>query len=80
MLATGQLTTVSSIVPSEKKKIENIDRWVHFWRENKATLQKVFSDESYANSMEIYLERINADVWTIEAAENDFKELSLFDS
>jgi 5-methyltetrahydropteroyltriglutamate--homocysteine methyltransferase len=40
-------------------------------------MQKVFTDESYANSIEIYLDRIKGDVWTIEAAENDFKELPL---
>ena len=43
-------------------------------------MQKVFTDESYANSMEIYLDRLKGDVWTIEAAENDFKEINLFDS
>jgi 5-methyltetrahydropteroyltriglutamate--homocysteine methyltransferase len=42
-------------------------------------MQKVFSDESYANSMEIYLHRLKGDVWTIEATENNFKELPLFD-
>ena len=35
-------------------------------------MQKVFSDESYANSLEIYLERLKGDVWTIEATENNF--------
>jgi 5-methyltetrahydropteroyltriglutamate--homocysteine methyltransferase len=40
-------------------------------------MQKVFSDESYANSVEIYLERLKGDVWTIEATENDLKELPL---
>ena len=38
-------------------------------------MQKVFSDESYANSIEIYLERLKGDVWTIEATENDLQEL-----
>jgi 5-methyltetrahydropteroyltriglutamate--homocysteine methyltransferase len=42
-------------------------------------MQKVFNDESYANSIEIYLERLKGDVWTIEATENNFKELPLFD-
>jgi 5-methyltetrahydropteroyltriglutamate--homocysteine methyltransferase len=41
-------------------------------------MQKVFTDESYANSIEIYLERLKGDVWTIEATENNFKELPLF--
>jgi len=43
-----------------------------------SNMQKVFSDESYANSIEIYLERLRGDVWTIEATENNFKELPLF--
>jgi 5-methyltetrahydropteroyltriglutamate--homocysteine methyltransferase len=43
-------------------------------------MQKVFTDESYANSMEIYLERLKGDVWTIEATENNFRELPLFDA
>jgi 5-methyltetrahydropteroyltriglutamate--homocysteine methyltransferase len=43
-------------------------------------MQKVFTDESYANSIEIYLERLNGDVWTIEATENNFKELQLFNA
>ena len=41
-------------------------------------MQKVFKDESYANSIEIYLERLKGDVWTIEATENNLKELPLF--
>ena len=42
------------------------------------TCRTCFSDESYANSVEIYLDRLNADVWTIEMTENDLKELALF--
>jgi 5-methyltetrahydropteroyltriglutamate--homocysteine methyltransferase len=41
-------------------------------------MQKVYTGESYANSIEIYLERLKGDVWTIEATENDLKELALF--
>lgn len=40
-------------------------------------MQKVFSDESYANAIEIYLDRVKGDVWTIEATENDLKEVPL---
>src|SRR5213078_2315115 len=31
-------------------------------------------------SLEIYLDRLKGDIWTIEATENDLKELPLFDS
>jgi 5-methyltetrahydropteroyltriglutamate--homocysteine methyltransferase len=62
----------------EVEGLENVEVWIHTCWGN-PNMQKVFKDESYANSMEIYLERLKGDVWTIEAAENDFKELSLFD-
>jgi 5-methyltetrahydropteroyltriglutamate--homocysteine methyltransferase len=58
--------------------LEGVEVWIHTCWGN-PNMQKVFSDESYANSMEIYLERLKGDVWTIEATENNLKELSLFD-
>ncbi len=58
--------------------LEGVEVWIHTCWGN-PNMQKVFSDESYANSMEIYLERLKGDVWTIEATENNFKELPLFD-
>ncbi len=44
------------------------------------TCRRCSADESYANSIEIYLERLKGDVWTIEATENNFRELPLFES
>jgi 5-methyltetrahydropteroyltriglutamate--homocysteine methyltransferase len=41
-------------------------------------MQKVYTGESYANSIEIYLERLKGDVWTVEATENDLAEIDLF--
>jgi 5-methyltetrahydropteroyltriglutamate--homocysteine methyltransferase len=61
------------------REIEGLDEaevWIHTCWGN-PNMQKVFSDESYANSIEIYLDRLKGDVWTIEAAENDLKELPL---
>lgn len=57
--------------------LEDVEVWIHTCWGN-PNMQKVFMDESYANSMEIYLDRLKGDVWTIEATENDFKELPLF--
>src|SRR5437899_1052268 len=57
--------------------LENVEVWIHTCWGN-PNMQKVFKDESYANSIEIYLERLKGDVWTIEASENNFKELPLF--
>ena len=62
----------------EVEGLEGVEVWIHTCWGN-PNMQKVFSDESYANSIEIYLERLKGDVWTIEATENDFKELPLFD-
>ena len=63
----------------EIEGLEGVEVWIHTCWGN-PNMQKVFTDESYANSMEIYLERLKGDVWTIETAENDFKELPLFKS
>ena len=65
------------LVDCFNREIEGLDDaevWIHTCWGN-PNMQKVFSDESYANSVEIYLERLKGDVWTIEATENDLKEL-----
>ncbi len=61
----------------EIEGLDDVEVWIHTCWGN-PNMQKVFSDESYANSIEIYLERLKGDVWTIEATENDLKELPLF--
>ena len=61
----------------EVEGLEDVEVWIHTCWGN-PNMQKVFTDESYANSVEIYLERLKGDVWTIEATENDSKELPLF--
>jgi 5-methyltetrahydropteroyltriglutamate--homocysteine methyltransferase len=61
----------------EVQGLEDVEIWIHTCWGN-PNMQKVFSDESYANSIEIYLERLKGDVWTIEATENDLQEIDLF--
>ena len=61
----------------EIEGLDDVEIWIHTCWGN-PNMQKVFSDESYANSIEIYLERLKGDVWTIEATENDLQEISLF--
>ena len=58
----------------EVEGLDDVEVWIHTCWGN-PNMQKVFSDESYANSMEIYLERLKGDVWTIEATENNFNEI-----
>jgi 5-methyltetrahydropteroyltriglutamate--homocysteine methyltransferase len=61
----------------EVEGLDDAELWIHTCWGN-PNMQKVMSDESYANSVEIYLERLKGDVWTIEATENDLAELPLF--
>ena len=61
----------------EIEGLDDVEVWIHTCWGN-PNMQKVFSDESYRNSMEIYLDRLKGDVWTIEATENDLKEIELF--
>jgi 5-methyltetrahydropteroyltriglutamate--homocysteine methyltransferase len=61
----------------EIEGLDDVEVWIHTCWGN-PNMQKVFSDESYANSIEIYLDRLKGDVWTIEATENELKELPLF--
>lgn len=42
-------------------------------------LQRVMEDTSYANSIEIYLERCRGDVWTLEMKDRNQKDLELFE-
>lgn len=72
---------IDFLVDAFNREIEGLDDvevWIHTCWGN-PNMQKVFTDESYANAMEIYLERLKGDVWTIEATENNLRELPLFD-
>jgi 5-methyltetrahydropteroyltriglutamate--homocysteine methyltransferase len=42
-------------------------------------MQRVMEDTSYANSIEIYLERCRGDVWTLEMKDRNQKDLELFE-
>ena len=42
------------------------------------SMQRVMEDTSYANSIEIYLERCRGDVWTLEMKDRNQKDLELF--
>jgi 5-methyltetrahydropteroyltriglutamate--homocysteine methyltransferase len=57
--------------------LDDVELWIHTCWGN-PNMQKVYTGESYANSIEIYLERLKGDVWTVEATENEFAEIDLF--
>jgi len=61
----------------EVEGLDDVELWIHTCWGN-PNMQKVYSGESYANSIEIYLERLKGDVWTVEMTENDFAEIDLF--
>jgi 5-methyltetrahydropteroyltriglutamate--homocysteine methyltransferase len=42
-------------------------------------MQRVMEDTSYANSIEIYLERCRGDVWTLEMKDRNQRDLELFE-
>ena len=57
--------------------LDDVELWIHTCWGN-PNMQKVYSGESYANSIEIYLDRLKGDVWTVEATENELAEIDLF--
>jgi 5-methyltetrahydropteroyltriglutamate--homocysteine methyltransferase len=61
----------------EVEGLDDVELWIHTCWGN-PMMQKVYSGESYANSIEIYLERLKGDVWTVEATENELAEIDLF--
>jgi len=57
--------------------LDGVEVWVHTCWGN-PNMQRAAENPSYANSVEIYLERLNADVWTVEMKDGDQEELKLF--
>ena len=41
-------------------------------------MQRVFAETSYAQSFEIYMERLRADIWTLEMKERHYADIELF--
>jgi 5-methyltetrahydropteroyltriglutamate--homocysteine methyltransferase len=61
----------------EVSGLESVEVWVHTCWGN-PNMQKGAGVVSYANSMEIYLDRLNADIWTVEMKDAGGAELKLF--
>jgi 5-methyltetrahydropteroyltriglutamate--homocysteine methyltransferase len=57
--------------------LDDVELWIHTCWGN-PNMQKVYSGESYEPSIDIYLNRLKGDVWTVEATENDLAEIDLF--
>jgi len=53
----------------EVEGLENVEVWAHTCWGN-PNMQKVYGVRSYEPSVEIFMERLNIDVWTIESKDN----------
>src|SRR5437868_3237943 len=61
----------------EVQGLDDVELWIHTCWGN-PNMQRVMDDTSYANSIEIYLERCRGDVWTVEMKDRNQKDLELF--
>jgi 5-methyltetrahydropteroyltriglutamate--homocysteine methyltransferase len=61
----------------ELSGLEDVEVWIHTCWGN-PMMQRVYDDSSYANAFEIYLDRVNCDVWTVEMHDRHNAEIELF--
>jgi 5-methyltetrahydropteroyltriglutamate--homocysteine methyltransferase len=61
----------------EVQGLEDVELWIHTCWGN-PNMQRVMDDTSYANSIDIYLERCLGDVWTLEMKDRNQRDLELF--
>ena len=57
--------------------LDGAEVWVHTCWGN-PMMQRVYDKTSYADSIELYMERVNADVWTVEMKDRGQADLELF--
>ena len=61
----------------EIEGLDEVEVWVHTCWGN-ANMQRVLQKTSYADAIEIFLERVNGDVWTVEMKDREYADLELF--
>jgi 5-methyltetrahydropteroyltriglutamate--homocysteine methyltransferase len=57
--------------------LEDVEVWVHTCWGN-ANMQRVHDRTSYAEAIEIFLDRVGGDVWTVEMKDRQYADLELF--
>jgi 5-methyltetrahydropteroyltriglutamate--homocysteine methyltransferase len=57
--------------------LEDVEVWVHTCWGN-ANMQRVHERTSYAEAIEIFLDRVAGDVWTVEMKDRQYADLELF--
>jgi 5-methyltetrahydropteroyltriglutamate--homocysteine methyltransferase len=62
----------------EVEGLDDVELWIHTCWGN-PNMQRVMEDTSYANSIEIYLERCRGDIWTLEMKDRNQKDIELFE-
>ncbi|HET7214981.1 MAG TPA: cobalamin-independent methionine synthase II family protein [Terriglobia bacterium] len=62
----------------EMAGLDDVEVWIHTCWGN-PNMQRIREDTSYANSIEIYLERCRGDVWTLEMKDRNQQDLELFE-
>jgi 5-methyltetrahydropteroyltriglutamate--homocysteine methyltransferase len=71
---------VDFLVDAYHREVEGLDEvelWIHTCWGN-PNMQRVIDDNSYATSLEIYMERLRSDVWTLEMKDRGFQDIELF--
>jgi 5-methyltetrahydropteroyltriglutamate--homocysteine methyltransferase len=74
--ATDTLKFLTDALNHELAGLENAEIWIHTCWGN-PMMQRVFDKTSYANALEIYLDRVKCDVLTLEMKDRGFAELEL---
>jgi 5-methyltetrahydropteroyltriglutamate--homocysteine methyltransferase len=74
--ATDTLNFLIEALNHELEGLENAEIWIHTCWGN-PMMQRVFDKTSYANALEIYLDRVKCDVLTLEMKDRGLAELEL---
>ena len=74
--ATDTLNFLTEAINHELAGLENAEVWIHTCWGN-PMMQRVFDKTSYANALEIYLDRVKCDVLTLEMKDRGMAELEL---
>jgi 5-methyltetrahydropteroyltriglutamate--homocysteine methyltransferase len=72
----GYLDFLVECFNHEVSGLDEVEIWAHTCWGN-PNMQRVLDDTSYENSVEIYMERLHIDVWTVEAKDNPRPLLAL---
>jgi 5-methyltetrahydropteroyltriglutamate--homocysteine methyltransferase len=61
----------------EVEGLDDVEIWIHTCWGN-PNMQRVMEDTSYAASLDLYLNEMKGDVWTVEMTDRNFKDIELF--